>query len=456
MKKLLNDYDNVQQECFLKIENFDTEIISHKERVNKYKTNYIKSVKEVEENLFSCEEAKTSSIDKYYKSNYQLQLNLKNLIDMEQNYKTYINYANQQIQQLSSNISNFIQVIQNKEEIRINSIKDGLQRILIFEAELSQNIKYDMNTFTNSANKINATQDLESLLIPYKKTIKHKKYLFELERVKSGWEKLFQVYEKNYYNTNKAFDYIKIVEVTKTNIMREDDKEFKNYYRKLFDLCTILIEKDPIPKECFPETLSLITSKKGRISFIEAITKYREEKKSLIANKGFQNIFEIVMKYLDLTIENEELISIHEFILLMKGYKGMSKENTIMNLLDLLKSHSIWKNIKYWESLIGNEIENSIRILRGSIPYNEKAQSLSENFSKEKEEIVMILKNFVSYLVEFDNKIEEAFKLIHKFSNLNHLNRGLVDELDEYIRKVFESKEHKIEKTPTKELSKSE
>ena len=169
IKQMMREHDNLNKKYFDYISNLDNDIANLKDRLSKNKQRFHKAIQNADECLFECEDSKLKSPEIYHKLNYKLGPCLQSIIENERSYSLNINYANQNLNSYYSSISEIIGVIHKQEEQRLQTIKDCLQKIIIFETSEFQNNKYDVQSISEVIEAIDVNKDIELLISNFNK-----------------------------------------------------------------------------------------------------------------------------------------------------------------------------------------------------------------------------------------------------------------------------------------------
>lgn len=378
LKQMMREHDNSNKKYFDYISNLDKDLSNLKDRLFKNKQRFDRAVQEADECLFQCEDSMLKSNEIYHKINHKLGSLLQSIIVNERSYALNINYANQNLNTYYSSINEIIGVIHKQEEQRIQTIKDCLHKLIIFETSEYQNNKYDVQSICNAIEAINIQKDIDLLISNLNKK---EKLSFKFEFPISGWAKLHKLYEENYFSSRINVDYIQLVEETKKKILIEDDKEYHCIRLRISEILSSIIEKENYTHDNILEINNVILTQKGKVAFNENFQKYVSQKNLFLKPGSYKNLALIIMAYLDSALENKEfnlVMELHSYL------KSMILENSDQQTLFFaVSTHNIWKSKVYWTKIVQDHLYNEIRILRNLlIIENNKIEFFSQKFNK--------------------------------------------------------------------------
>eukprot|EP00826_Nyctotherus_ovalis_P016814 TRINITY_DN14894_c0_g1_i6.p1 TRINITY_DN14894_c0_g1~~TRINITY_DN14894_c0_g1_i6.p1 ORF type:complete len:238 (+),score=66.21 TRINITY_DN14894_c0_g1_i6:75-788(+) len=195
--------------------------------------------------------------------------------------------------------------LQRQEEERIQTAKDSLQKLLIYEVSMEQNHKYDIQQLNNIIEAISPSHDIKMIASAKCAGEERKSVdkacsvpgLILVEEQKSSWNRLFEFYQMNYFDREEYMDYTKAVEETKHYITTVIDEEYRSHFtsfRQLVkDLCSA---PEPSLVESWKK---LLATKKGRLAFIDALEEKVKLGKVKLSRENYELLAELLLHFLD-------------------------------------------------------------------------------------------------------------------------------------------------------------
>eukprot|EP01022_Parablepharisma_sp_SALTPOND_P011084 TRINITY_DN1459_c0_g1_i1.p3 TRINITY_DN1459_c0_g1~~TRINITY_DN1459_c0_g1_i1.p3 ORF type:complete len:456 (+),score=81.98 TRINITY_DN1459_c0_g1_i1:4983-6350(+) len=392
-----------------KIAVLENEISTINGKMQRAKAKYISSLKEAEETLYDCEGVRLNPTE-YMKVDPQIQekLNVKMwsaLRNLEEDYESYKGYgkfsANFQ-SQYETILKQILDELQNQEEQRIQTTKESLQKLLIYEVSMEQNHRYDIKQINDTIEGINCENDIQEIITKepsnVNKFARTLPRLLQLESCKSDWNRLFEFYREKYYGKEDFMDYARVVEETKEYIIRAGDKEYKTSLANFQKLVQkILVSRTAVEPALLESCKKLLISKKSRQAFIDALQEGIEMGKSKLTQDGYKAIAHLMLCFLDKVFQYN--------ITRMQGYQGNEVEQiakTIKisetlhwsddnknkeSLLFAVKSHEVWKDTGFWQKLFKENAELELRLKRSRL-IKEKQQGVQNSPKTQREKSV--------------------------------------------------------------------
>ena len=171
LNKLLDDQNSYLKGHNNKLTKLRSEVVAINMKIDKAKTKYVNALKESDEALYDCESIRLNP-NEYIKGDPEIKtkLNIKatNLLkalkDSCDEYIKFNNSTNIYQSQYNETLNEILIELQIQEEQRIQTIKESLQKLVIFETSMLQNNRYDLEHINNVINAIDNTSDIKKII----------------------------------------------------------------------------------------------------------------------------------------------------------------------------------------------------------------------------------------------------------------------------------------------------
>eukprot|EP00826_Nyctotherus_ovalis_P026493 TRINITY_DN20688_c0_g1_i2.p1 TRINITY_DN20688_c0_g1~~TRINITY_DN20688_c0_g1_i2.p1 ORF type:complete len:298 (-),score=76.82 TRINITY_DN20688_c0_g1_i2:50-943(-) len=205
-------------------------------------------------------------------------------------------------------LKSFLEVFEEQERQRIEVVKSSLAKILVLEASIEKNRQYDIQKASVPIEEIDARKDIDAIIhsaTVYTQIPKEQPANCTLK--KTGWDRLFEVYAKNYYmRGNVPVDYEVVVEETKNYMLHAENKEFKRNYEYFKQILHELIKEGKnLGKEVFDNLKAILKNSKGRVAFVDALKETTEKEGASLTVETFTIVSKLLWTFL--TQAQEEL-----------------------------------------------------------------------------------------------------------------------------------------------------
>jgi len=383
-----------EQETLVKLHYNDTtklekEMNTVYANLKKMKEIMLGKLKAIEVILYSCEDfrnnpkqAEVLKSDPEIKDrmNFKMGNGLREYKEALDKYKSYYAYTKNYKDQYKSSMKIMMKAYQKLAEDRIQILKDSLQKLIIFEASMNQNNKYDVDQVGKVIFAIDVPQTITSLIQAHTKDINQTKLsITPIELPNSPWAPLFELYEHDYCGKEIFMDYELIVEETKTHIIKSKDGDYKKYYQELKIILTSVFSNSFEAKST-KRVIEVLEEKKGRLAFYNIVKEFAESGNLKLQSESYKALATSAFIFLDKCYLDVELELIYKLIEIVNKISLIDTDST---LLYAIKTHEIWSDMKFWQTVIKNELDANIRIQR-RILLTEYQKSSSTNTLLEK------------------------------------------------------------------------
>ena len=272
--------------------------------INATYQNYISALNEVEKVLFECEEYRKKPIEKIRadpcipeKLNVKMMNSLKAHREALNFYNKFSEAAKVHKAKHELELRNYLSIFEEQEIQRIEVIKLSLIKLLLLEAFTEKNHQYDIEKANIHIQEIDTKKDIEALI--HSATVYtpvQKEVTFNCPLKKTGWDRLFELYAKDYYvKGNVPIDYEVIVEETKDYILHEENEEFKQDYVHVKQiLYEVIQEGKGISEEAFGNLKTILKNSKGRVAFVDALKDNTQKEAIALNSKEFMKLSELL------------------------------------------------------------------------------------------------------------------------------------------------------------------
>ena len=282
------------------------EISTVNEKITQLKENYIDSLSKAEDILSNCRKNSESltgdpmtDLQSQIKLNSILWNGLKVLKDNTDEYKNCEKLIKEVRTRNESNFSEALNELENHEELRIQTVKDSLKKLMVYEVSMDQNHLYDLKQLDPTFNSINPKDDIQVIIATEhakNKPIYQLQKILQIEFKNSDWGKLFEVFLKEYYGKKDSVDYDKIVDETKRYIDRNSNSEYKNFFVLFRQLNKQILNdyKDPDMRK-IDVWKKALGSSKGRCAFIDSLNESIALNHYKLTQSGYKILSELIL-----------------------------------------------------------------------------------------------------------------------------------------------------------------
>lgn len=396
LNKLLKEQENLAKSYSAQVAKLDREMRSVHTRLLRAKERSESQLKDTEDVLYTCENYRRNPLEAA-KADPQIQdklnINMGSALrankEVADAYKSYFQYTKEYENQYKASMAMLMDSYQKLEELQVQTIKDCLRKLLIFETAMDQNRKYDVEHMSSNIEDINAEQCIKTIIDANKNQVGKSHgsddiaFVTELVRPKSPWYRLFEMYETNYYGKEDFMDYTHIVEETKIHIIRVDDAEYKDAIAKLTALLNSLFANTAPEKAATAGAAECMKNKKGRVAFLDSLHAFSASGRTRVSQTGYKALAMVMLAFLDRSYQELEAELIYQAIGESQKFYWSNDANEKASLLYAIKTHEVWKDGRFWMKSVRTELETEARTQRNILLREEQRRSvqLAERFA---------------------------------------------------------------------------
>eukprot|EP00826_Nyctotherus_ovalis_P020369 TRINITY_DN16393_c0_g1_i3.p1 TRINITY_DN16393_c0_g1~~TRINITY_DN16393_c0_g1_i3.p1 ORF type:complete len:376 (-),score=97.65 TRINITY_DN16393_c0_g1_i3:420-1547(-) len=336
--------------------------------LRKTKETMLGKLKTVEDILYTCEDSRRkknqSDPETKDKLNFKMGSGLREYKEALDKYKSYYAYTKNYEDQCKSSMKIMMKAYQKLAEDRIQNVKDSLQKLIIFETSMNQNNKYDIDQIGKVIFAIDIPQTVSSIAEAHTKDISANKLSMPpLELPDSPWRPLLELYEQDYCGKEILMDYELVVEETKTHIVKSKDSEYKKHEQALRVLFSSILG-NAFNQSDIKTFIEALEEKKARLAFFNILKEFSEPSGGKVKSESYKALARIAFGFLDKSHQAAEVEQIYKLIEVASKISLCDSENA-ESLFYAVKTHEVWRDVKFWQTAVKNVIDTNIRMQRG-------------------------------------------------------------------------------------------
>ncbi|CAD8167151.1 unnamed protein product [Paramecium pentaurelia] len=258
---------------------------------------------------------------------------------------------------------------------RLNTIKDCILKVFVYESSIAKNYLYDLEKMSDRLHDQDQNQFIEEFI---KKTKQQETYNIELE---SFLTKLLDMQGQQQINTTNIYP----------------------------------IGLDKTEEQIQQETKEIQESLQKQEEFLNFLSQKFHSNTFQLTQQEFIQCTNISNGILDYCYENKNAILAQQ--LLQYSFGLFTKDNQTKYMQNMLVNHQIWQYRDYWESVIINQIS---KIKKGT----------KENINCS---ILSILTQVAQHMLMFKLLPDLVRDIVQKFSQFFKLNKEIADDLIQAI-----------------------
>ena len=277
------------------------------------------------------------------------------------------------------------------------------------------NIQKDINTFI----KLNKTNDLPPYpleYVPYTSQIKNEKVKLEIKKLFPNEKDISSLKTKIDKGIEKFLD--SIIEGEKEEVIDANEKNIK-----------------------------IISNKSYRRIFLNYLNKLRNNSNLILDDNSYKIFGNLLNECLNYSYKEKDFICIKLIIVISSNLYKLNKisNNPRVFLNEYIKNNSLWKDIKFWESIIKYDINEEMHSQKKYYLYSGENDILYNIRIKDiiKGQLSSNLYNM--NLFEVNSSI--MFKMINYFSNYYELKENIIEQLNNIVKNYqvkYDDKPNKI------------
>ncbi|CAG9319027.1 unnamed protein product [Blepharisma stoltei] len=323
-----------------------------------------------------------------------------------------------------------LEVYQNQEEQRLESMKDALRKLVVYEASYIRNIQYDIDSLAKAMESINPIVDLKEFIDD------------NVSENPKAFKYVFQPYESNH-------------------------PSFKGGDSRMFSIKNPFIELSAETKELYKQEIEEIISKSWagdanksdlqrfgdiikypvcRETFCNSISQRKTPNTTSLSEPGFIQMGELMLLTLNECKNYDDIKSVRSIIYLSQSFHKDTEGPAYQweYLQTLIKSHSVWSSMEFWERIIQSSIDEDIKNYEdyGIVDGGENEEETGERL---KNIVFCQLGAFGHIMVGFEVDTMYAAELVSKYACRYQLPSRDIDTLMATIDKDYKRQDDAFE-----------
>lgn len=313
----------------------------HFSEIQNCKKKYWKSCQECEKITNSLEEVlnqkeREKLLSKLATEKHNLDENLMNYQDSVESYKKFKTGV-------KDAMTPVMNVYELQEKERLESIKDSLRKLVVYDTSYIRNIQYDLDTLAHYMESINPYSDIKLMI----------------DESQSEIGEYPDMEFESYNGEHPAFKNFSSTLITIPVPLQEKWAEVPilgsigEMYQKNLEIIAVKVFKGKdLNSQDFQQFNTLVKDSIGRKAWLNVIS----TKSSILVGHGLEFLAELMISLL-----NEcERVSDSEIVKQVLKYINAFTDDSGETLLKFLKVHSIWGKLEIWEKIITLHIQEEI------------------------------------------------------------------------------------------------
>jgi hypothetical protein len=371
------------------------------ERLERFKARYMKACKESETLTVQLETPQPSS-----RRDKMMQRVIILKQDIEENLKGYkdaLAQHNEYKEKFTDFMSKILEVYQKQEEQRLETMKDCLRKLVIYETSYLRNLQYDIDNLAKAIESVNCRSDIQQF-IDENSSSSTKNLKFEFE---------------SYSGTHETFKNI-----------GSEPPSVKIPMNSSLSAITSISNKTSA-EEIIKSELSFIVSKvlnAESSASAEDLTKFSILAKDSLARRGFASIlndfkskpllqeqaFHQMVGFINIVLTEADFSNdVPVFKMISNVVRCYKMENGEMTVLDVVKNHGIWKKLDMWDHAVLFSINEDIKWHE---QFREEAEGREDKEKRLKNLVFCQLGTYATLIPAFGVDVKYVAELISKYS----------------------------------------
>lgn len=350
MKELLANQNRTLEKTATEGKRVEKERLGYLEKYSKYKSLYFKMCHEYE--VLSSQLENPQQGQKRDKIMQRL-VQVKQEIDESlAGYKDTIGQHNGFKDKYTDFMGKILEVYQKQEEQRLEIMKDSLRKLVVYETSYLRNLQYDIDNLARAMESVNIKSDIKQFVDEHASANeKNSKLVFEA----------FQSTHESFKNSISESPVLKIPQASVQNVVSElhNQSSIDEILKAELSLA--------VNKAWSGNSLSLselnffnnaVREHLGRKAFLALLEDKKNQTSPSLEEASFNGIsqlFQAVITAADLSAD------IYTLRHCLKYMPHFHLANTKTTLQVHLKTHTVWKKLEYWDSIIQLAINEEIQ-----------------------------------------------------------------------------------------------
>lgn len=393
-----------------KSENKRQELI---ERFEKFKSRYMRACKESEMLTVQLESPQTQA--RRDKIMQRLVVLKQDIDESLKGYKESLAQHNEYKEKYTDFMSKILEVYQKQEEQRLDTMKDCLRKLVIYETSYLRNLQYDIDNLARAVESVNCKSDIKQFIdenssaAPRNLKLEFESYVGSHESFKNIGAETPAVRVP----MNSMFSAISSIPNKSAEEIIKSEVNF---------LVNKLMTGSDFSSEDLNKFSLLAKESNARKSFAGLLHDYKSSK-TLLPGHTFNQLAGLVNIVLTESESHEDVAS---FQVLSQTVRAFKAENRDLSLVDVVKNHGIWKKLEFWDQAIQVSITQD---LQWHEQFRENSESGEDKEKRLKNLVFCQLGAFATVIPEFSVDLKFVTELISKYACRYELSASDTDTL---------------------------
>jgi hypothetical protein len=306
-------------------------------------------------------------------------------------------------------------VYQKQEEQRLDTMKDCLRKLVIYETSYLRNLQYDIDNLARAVESVNCKSDIKQFIdenssaAPRNLKLEFESYVGSHESFKNIGAETPAVRVP----MNSMFSAISSIPNKSAEEIIKSEVNF---------LVNKLMTGSDFSSEDLNKFSLLAKESNGRKSFAGLLHDYKSSK-TLLPGHTFNQLAGLVNIVLTESESHEDVAS---FQVLSQTVRAFKAENRDLSLVDVVKNHGIWKKLEFWDQAIQVSITQD---LQWHEQFRENSESGEDKEKRLKNLVFCQLGAFATVIPEFSVDLKFVTELISKYACRYELSASDTDTL---------------------------
>ena len=403
------------------------------QKIQKVKETYLHSILQSKKQYWkSCQECEkiTIKLEDIIPQSSREKL-LSKLVSEKQDLDTSLlayQESLQTYQRFKSRLKDTMTPIMNMYELqeteRLESIKDGLRKLVVYDTSHIRNVQYDIDTLAHYMESINTNSDLKVLIDESAGTDEYPNVEFE-----------------GYYSEHQGANNFNRTSVSIPIPLQEKWAEMPTFgtieemYRNELDVIAVKVfSSRELTSEDFQQFNTLIKDSIGRKAWI-GILELKVGSMEL-PQQAFDLLGELMISLLNECERNMDTTILKEVLRYSLHFQNENSEK----LSKITRIHSIWSKLEAWEQLISRTIQEEI----SSREVYKIFESVEEQEGIIKNIAFCQLGSIAGLMKEFSVEVQYAAEILSKYACRYNLIAEDIDTLMATVDPMFKQPEKEV------------
>lgn len=370
------------------------------EKCEKFKGRYYKACKESEFLTIQLESPQNAArrdkmMHRLMQLKPEIEENLKCYKDSIQEHNTYKD-------KFTDFMSKILEVYQKQEEQRLESIKDCLRKLVVYETSYLRNLQYDIDNLARAMESVNTKSDLKQF-IDDNTSINPKNQKFEFE---------------SYQGTLESFKHKTEPPVVKVpmNSMMSAILEMPNKKQAeeiiKGEIAQTIMKAINGPDFSTEELTHFFSQAKQEIvrKVFTVVLNEIKQNESVLSSDGFNRLTGLISTVLTEAENAEDVWTFKNMCGVLRFFKQEGSERVIQ---DIVKNHGIWKRLEFWDLSVQMSISEECKSYE---LYMQEPESREDKEKRLKNTVFCQLGTYGAIFVAFGIDEKYVSEIISKYA----------------------------------------